>query len=287
MLICLLFLKGLCGNEEEHLRYDLSVCAVFKEESPYLKEWIEYHLLVGVDHFYIYNNLSKGSFREKLLPYIKTGRVSLIDWPDALGAIHDGNLLAWLLGVQIPAYENAVHFKALHETKWLVFINADDFLVPIEGWSLKELLHQYDDYPGITLPSDCFQVSQSYPAGYNQLLIENYELTEFPLENSLKQISKKIFKPKLCEGFLWSPYECLFKDNQQAVRLKNREMRINHYVDRSEESLFMRKPRFKLSIDNRLISDQQLNELLKEGFDIEDQYRHIDRFIPALSKKMY
>lgn len=33
--------------------YYLSVCAIFKNEGPILKEWIEYHLLVGVDHFFL------------------------------------------------------------------------------------------------------------------------------------------------------------------------------------------------------------------------------------------
>ena len=36
--------------------YDLSVCAIFKDEASYLKEWIEYHKLVGVQHFYLYEN---------------------------------------------------------------------------------------------------------------------------------------------------------------------------------------------------------------------------------------
>ena len=34
--------------------YDLAVAAIFKDEARYLKEWLDYHLLAGVEHFYLY-----------------------------------------------------------------------------------------------------------------------------------------------------------------------------------------------------------------------------------------
>ena len=41
--------------------YDLAVVAIFKDEAPYLREWLDYHLLAGVEYFYLYNNgLSDG-----------------------------------------------------------------------------------------------------------------------------------------------------------------------------------------------------------------------------------
>ncbi|KIC71464.1 hypothetical protein DB44_DM00010, partial [Candidatus Protochlamydia amoebophila] len=45
--IIFLFIINTC----EGYIYDLSVCAIFKNEAPYLKEWIEYHRLIGVKHF--------------------------------------------------------------------------------------------------------------------------------------------------------------------------------------------------------------------------------------------
>ena len=32
-------------------KYYVSVCAIFKNEGKYLREWIEYHLTAGVEHF--------------------------------------------------------------------------------------------------------------------------------------------------------------------------------------------------------------------------------------------
>ena len=36
-------------------KYTVAVCAIFKNEGIFLKEWLEYHLLIGVEHFYLYN----------------------------------------------------------------------------------------------------------------------------------------------------------------------------------------------------------------------------------------
>jgi hypothetical protein len=35
-------------------KYEIAVCAVFANEGRYLKEWLEFHLLMGVQHFYLY-----------------------------------------------------------------------------------------------------------------------------------------------------------------------------------------------------------------------------------------
>ena len=37
-------------------KYYCSICAIFRDEGTYLKEWIEYHRIIGIDHFYLYNN---------------------------------------------------------------------------------------------------------------------------------------------------------------------------------------------------------------------------------------
>ena len=34
--------------------YTLAACAVFWNEKPYLFEWVVYHYLLGVQHFYLY-----------------------------------------------------------------------------------------------------------------------------------------------------------------------------------------------------------------------------------------
>lgn len=40
--------------ETQEKKYNVSICAIFKNEAPYLKEWIEFNNIVGVNHFYMY-----------------------------------------------------------------------------------------------------------------------------------------------------------------------------------------------------------------------------------------
>ena len=43
--------------------YELALVTVFRNEAPYLKEWIEYYRMMGVDHMILYNHLSTDNFQ--------------------------------------------------------------------------------------------------------------------------------------------------------------------------------------------------------------------------------
>ena len=59
----------------------LSICAVYRDEAPYLREWVEFHRLVGVERFFLYDNNSADEHREALAPYVDDGSVTIHDWP--------------------------------------------------------------------------------------------------------------------------------------------------------------------------------------------------------------
>ena len=59
----------------------LSLCVIVKNEARYLVEWIEFHRMVGVQRFHIYDNNSTDNITEVLAPYIKEGVVEYIPWP--------------------------------------------------------------------------------------------------------------------------------------------------------------------------------------------------------------
>ena len=46
--------------------YELAIVAIFKDEAPYLREWLDYHLLAGVEHFYLYSNESSDGHADYL-----------------------------------------------------------------------------------------------------------------------------------------------------------------------------------------------------------------------------
>ena len=124
MLLCLFCFLFNTGHAKSPYRkkYNLSVCAIFKNESKNLREWIEYHQLVGVDHFYLYENGSTDSFLKVLRPYINKKIVTVVPWPDKIEKQTGDKLFQWVLSTQVTAYENAIHLYAKRETEWLVFL---------------------------------------------------------------------------------------------------------------------------------------------------------------------
>ncbi|MBI2743551.1 MAG: glycosyltransferase family 92 protein [Chlamydiales bacterium] len=114
--------------------YELSIAAIFRDEGPYLKEWIEYHKMVGVEHFWMYNDSSRDNWEEVLKPYIEEGLVEIINWPipTPLDFIH----------YQRMAYRDALG-RSSGITTWLALIDIDEFLLPKEEKTVTECLSKH------------------------------------------------------------------------------------------------------------------------------------------------
>ncbi|HSW68757.1 MAG TPA: glycosyltransferase family 92 protein [Gammaproteobacteria bacterium] len=261
-------------------KYKLALCAIFKNEARYLKEWIEYHKLVGVEHFYLYNNKSKDRYFEILEPYIKRGIVTLIHWPDNLGYLKEENMFLWAISTQMPAFEHAIQFKAKKEAEWLVCMDINEFLVPPTTDNLLEILEKYDDYPAITYRTDYYDAYKSQHFPSKKLIIETTELISPPYLNPAKGVAKMIFKPEFCRGFTWAPYTPKFIAEKEPAQLRKPEMRLNFYSNRNAGLFYFGKTR--LQIDNRTLSDEEITQLLDLGYEIEEQDSPMQRFIPAL-----
>lgn len=109
-------------------QYTLTACAIFNDEAPYLKEWIDYHKKVGVEHFWLYNNNSIDNYVEVLMPYIQEGTVTLIEWPSEIKE-PEKQFQYFCYTVQVGAYNDALN-KARGVSKWLALIDTDEFIVP-------------------------------------------------------------------------------------------------------------------------------------------------------------
>jgi cellulose synthase/poly-beta-1,6-N-acetylglucosamine synthase-like glycosyltransferase len=61
----------------------LVICAIFKNESRYIYEWLSYHHSIGVDAFYLYNNNSTDDTVEIIRSWPYSHLVIVQDWPGA------------------------------------------------------------------------------------------------------------------------------------------------------------------------------------------------------------
>lgn len=262
-------------------QHNLSICSILNNEAKFLKEWIEYHKLIGVDHFYLYKISTSDRYMGVLKPYMKKGLITLVQWPDLSKNIEDEGVA--IFSTKIPAYENAIRVKALGQTKWLVLVEIDEFLVPPNQQDLREVIEKYKEFPGIILETDYYDAGNLSP---KNLTIESLRLSNPPTQSLAKTIVKTIFKPEEIAYGVWPPYQLVFKDNRSPIRLSTYDLRINQYVNRKSGMQTISKSKYKISIDPRMISKGDLANLIKAGYEIEDSERAIYRFIPKLRENL-
>lgn len=267
-------------------KYTLSIAAIFRNEADYLREWLEYHRLVGVDHFYLYNNESSDGFLEVLLPYLEEGTVSLIDWPDRRPPKNNPKAVySWIYHTQVSSYEDACRRYA-DQTIWLAFIDIDEFMVPVLAYDMKELLENYKEAPGIMLHWQLYGTSGVDRLPPKTLLIEALSRTASPNDSYNSMAVKSIIKPTMYRGFRVMAHECLFSNGLKGICLEKSEARLNHYMNRTNDYFYRHKIAKKEHMEGEKFSEAELREMKERGNECEDKERPIARFILPLRRRM-
>ena len=95
------------------------VCAVaiVKGEAPFIDEWIAYHRIIGVDHFFLYDNDADSPLRALLAPH--ADYLTVVDGPGEAEHLPGRNK-------QTKAYQDALS-RIRHE--WVAFLDIDEFIV--------------------------------------------------------------------------------------------------------------------------------------------------------------
>lgn len=242
----------------------LAICAIFKNEAPWLKEWILYHQKVlGVERFYLYNNESTDDSEEVLEPFIKEGIVELIRWESddpshlASGPFMDAPWSA----AQLGAYNDCLKNRALGKVKWVAMIDIDEFIVPVKGVkSFYALLDQAEKNKkgAVSLYWRVFGTSGIETLQEGEFLTE--KLT-WRTENDhpSNQLVKSIYRPEAVDFCLVHVAEKL-KPGFGARTLKADQVRIHHYWTRTE-SFFYKKRQQKENMDPRFFDTfNQVND---------------------------
>lgn len=249
MILTLLLLISSAAGYAEYT-HTLSICAIFQDEAPYLKEWIAFHQLVGVDHFYLYNHRSSDNYKEVLRPYITSGIVELKELQDSAATIAEFNPL------QSKCYTECLQ-GARGISKWVAFLDIDEYLFPVKEQSLKEVLQDYEPFGGVCVNWQIFGTSQVAKIPPGQLMIEM--LTRCAPEPYAANFHvKSIVRPERASHFL-NPHHPIylkgfFQVNTDKMPFEGRfsqymrvnRLRINHYWTRDEEYFYNKKiPRQK------------------------------------------
>jgi hypothetical protein len=103
----------LSGGKSQNM-YNLSFFLLIKNGAKYLNEWLAYHYSIGVEHFYIINDMSDDNIKQVLEQWEKNGIASVMDFN--------------VNGMQNEIYTYFSR-KLTGTTKWLGFFDLDEFLV--------------------------------------------------------------------------------------------------------------------------------------------------------------
>ena len=116
----------------------IAVCAIFKDEARDLLEWLAFHKMIGADLFFLYDNGSGDNGSELIRRSSFARNVTLTDWSDRPG--------------QLSAY-NHFHRNYAADFTWAAFIDIDEFIVPLAGSSIRDILlrRMYQPYAAILL----------------------------------------------------------------------------------------------------------------------------------------
>jgi hypothetical protein len=208
----------------------LSIVACFKNETPYLREWIEFHRLVGVERFYLYNNASSDNPNQVLEPYVRDGIVKLF-WTD-------------METCQLACYFNALWAFA-HQTRWMAFIDVDEYLFCPNGQDLKEFLQEYEAFPAVGAGWVIFG-SSGHKRKPDGLTIESYTRCA-PRAFELHKHIKSIVDPQKMHCPASNPHSFILRRLPTPPRSRKPRSRVRrlprsefglHYRSHPAESLF-------------------------------------------------
>lgn len=273
----------------DNYRYELAIGAIFRDEAPYLKEWIEFHKLVGVQHFYLFNHGSEDDYISVLRDYIDRGEVELFEWPYPVKSWEH-----WLYEVQAEAYEKCISL-AQGTVKWLALIDIDEFLTPICSDSVPTVLKEYEPFGGVGFNWKLFGHSGFLDLPPDKLLIESLVMTA-PYDRPTHLGVKSIVRPERVKGCN-HPHYMIYKEGFYAVN-SNRQrdidsegrasgvyydrLVINHYWSRTGNYLYKKLKRWSVLAPH--VVPENWVEYVKDMNLVRDH--SMERFIAPLRQQM-
>lgn len=244
-------------------RHYLTVCAIAKDEGPYFKEWIEWHRKMGVEKFYIYDNESTDDTRKILDPYISAGIVEYRYFPG--------------YRKQLAAYDDCIE-RHRFDSRWIAFIDLDEFIVPEKDATVTDFLKRFEDRPVVEINWLVYGsggATKREPGG----MMERFKKHSRP-NHILNRHVKSIVDPRRVFCMIGcheaarisgkgadshgEPIKHSFCDREPQQDV----IRINHYAVRSFEEFLEKQNRGRASGKKRTVSREYFDEY--DLNDIED-----------------
>ena len=236
-----------------------------------MSEWCLHHLLLGFDYICIFDHkstipLNKTDFG---LPIQLSNRIQIIR-------------CEWITPVKIPLMKQAVNIAKQLNIDWMLYLDADEFLVLNSFTHIKQMLKVFKNADSLAINWLMFGSNNHIkePPGY---IIENYTKSDllinkhvksFVRPNQVTNVTNPHFfhihnsqKRVSVQGNVINQYKPEFNESACSLEYSKVHAYVAHYVFQSEETYINRK--LKLPRDDT-------SSFRKEDKNIHDKHNEVD-----------
>ena len=231
-----------------------------------MKEWVTHHLLLGFDIIYIFDHKSIIPLKNEFRNFSKKVIIERIEWENP---------------IKLPLMKYAVKIAKRLGVDWMLYLDADEFLVLNNYMGVRHLLGSYNFAHSLGINWLMFgsNYHKKDPSG---LLIENYTKSEKKLNQHVKTFVRPEYVISVTNPHY---YNVAFPNRVFSMNMKNMANTpfnvweidykdapafISHYINQSEETYRNRK--LKLPRDD-LLSNRTID------LNMHKQYNDVDNFL--------
>ena len=263
-------------GERSLFRYELAAVLIIKDEAVYIKEWLDYHLLIGIDHFYVYDNDSSDNLTEILKPYVADG---LVTYHSIAGKC-----------AQCAAYNDALG-RYRFDCRYMICFDVDEFIYPKNNRRLLELVDETfaenDSASEFAIYWQNFGSSGIKTADFGKGVLDRFTLRAIE-DAEQNRYFKTIVNPREIKGFVDPHFAIPFKGrnivdsrgNKIRIFIQGKSIQIygqfqnmtelialNHYVVKSREEYER-----KIARGDAFYASNPRNEENFRKFDLNDVF---------------
>jgi len=227
------------------MKKKLSICCIARNEGLYLREWLKFHLGIGVTSIFLYDNDSCDNTKEICSEF--QGKVRVIDWKTVEGK-----------SPQLTAYNHFIE-NFSKDFEFALCIDLDEFLVFEDGHDLSDFLKSVPNNIGaIGINQRVF--GSNGLLDYDDLPVTGRFLKCNLIQNNENLFFKSIFRPHCVVNFVSSHALALKNDyfysdsffdlenfdnvsSGQSKVARFGRVRINHYILKSKAEFMIKRER--------------------------------------------
>lgn len=230
----------------------LALAGIFRNERPYIVEWLAFHKVIGVDTFYIADNGSDDGSTVLLQALERLGLLKWVSFPSTEGQ-----------SPQLPAYAALLNSHLMDE-EWVAFIDADEFIMPqFAPWNFKDILrkfHAQSDVGALVLNWALYGSGWRFNHS-SGLVIERFDRRAH-LNFSANLHYKTVLRRSSFDALSGNPHHFRLKPGYCHVQIDGKALtlhpehgegvsqepawdhvRLHHYIVKSKEEFTLRKQR--------------------------------------------